>query len=64
MSDKRDKQDKQSGETFVDALAAMTKIHGSPSLDEQFGNGRNPFNKSASEVQQETVRNMRNGGSK
>lgn len=40
-----------SGGTFLDSIAAVTKIGGpGASLDTQFGNGRNPFNVSASEL--------------
>ena len=51
------------GGTSLDEISRATKISGpGPSLDEQFGNGRNPFNRSTSEVDAEMQRKIRNGG--
>jgi hypothetical protein len=38
------------GSTSVDQIVGATKIGGSPSLDEHFGAGRNPFNISVTEA--------------
>ena len=46
---KRDERDTQGGSTSLDWIAAVTPIGGSASLDQQFGNGKNPFNVSATE---------------
>jgi hypothetical protein len=56
-----DNHDKQ-GATFLDSLARMTKIVGSPSLDEQFGNGRNPFDLSMEDANRRMKQQIRNGG--
>jgi hypothetical protein len=50
----------ENGGTFLDQIAAVTKIGGSASLDQQFGNGRNPFKRSISEVFEQDK--SRNGG--
>lgn len=47
---KVEERNTEGGSTFLDQIAGITPISGSPSLDEQFGNGRNPFNVSASEL--------------
>ncbi|HWY03016.1 MAG TPA: hypothetical protein VNX60_05060 [Candidatus Acidoferrum sp.] len=47
------------GSTSLDEISGATKISGPwPSLDEQFGNGRNPFNRSAFEVNAEMQRKI------
>jgi hypothetical protein len=47
------------GSTSLDEISGATKISGpGPSLDEQFGNGRNPFNRSVSEVNAEMQRKI------
>jgi hypothetical protein len=54
---------KQSREAAI-AIVNPKRIPGSPSFDEMFGAGRNPFNKSVTEVNQQIQKQIRNGGSK
>lgn len=44
------------------AIVTPAKIPGSASLDELFGNGRNPFNQSAGELHRQMQEQIRNGG--
>lgn len=60
-----DKRDKQDG-TFVDSLARMTKIVGSPSLDELFRDkgSNNCFNIGPVEADRQMQHKLRSTGGK
>jgi len=50
------------GGTLLDGIARMTTIAGSPSLDQLFAGGRNPFNRPISEVDRAVRAEIRRGG--